>query len=727
LEATFHGIRPGLPPHTQREAKEVGRRLAAAGRLVTLSVIAVLGGLLLLFVALLPLGAVLIRVAERWVGRRFGLSTAERVVCALYASGAVFFILASLPFAVFGFVLVVGLLVVGAIAIIALWWREGWRAPREATRWLFTSPGILLMAGTLGLLLLEVVATGTQDFPNANDGSWQSLYVLLIVNNHTLPWTIQPYANYGITYPSGAQVWMSLPVILFRWPVTSGAVTLPPLFLSLSLVGAYCWGERLGGISTRRGWQTGLVFAAFFGLIGSWPRLFIGGSYDFVFCLPLLLLTFGWLIPFVRGPLPGWRDVVVWGVLLGVSACLSVAVGELLFFLVVGFVLAFAPNFFLVIGSWTARVTVILLIGVGFLVRSLIGIGIWFSYPGHVLSAVGSPPYASAPVGPNPPIVSFTGDLDPFLLWKPKLSPLPLLSLELALLLALGLVILLLWFATPGSQIRRLLPSTVVAPIVVITGITLLFTAALVVLTPSSLGGSFIGDVTDVDESSFLLFMCYQAIALIPLLVGIEYLRSRTLQMEKRDSRFGTEFVGENPQVIRRENRPCLAPLLVVGLLVLTFCVGSAVTVTEAPSYLQQHLEGLANVTAGDLAALDWGGAHLTSCDRVLAAPLSAAMFLPLYSSAKLIFPAAPLSANLSYSIVVGNFTHGVYSNDTRSALLSLGVTEVFVTGQTSVSFAAFEPKSFNDSPDFSVLFHSGDATIFLFLPGEASSSCPPP
>jgi hypothetical protein len=694
---------------------------------VSLTVLEVLGGLLLLFAALLPLGAALIRIAERWVGRRFELSTPERVVCALYASGALFFALASIPIAFFGSVLVVGLLIVGTVTLIVWWWREGWRAPRAAISWLLGWPGVTLVAGTLGLLLLEVAVTAAQTFPNANDGSWQSLYVLLIVNNHTIPWTIQPYANYGITYPSGAQVWMSLPVLLFHWPVTSGALTLPPLFLSFSLVGAYCWGERLGGIATRRGWQTGLVFAAFFGVIGSWPRLFVGGSYDFVFCLPLLLLTFGWLLPFVCGPLPSWRTAVAWGVLLGVSASLSVAVGELLFFLVLGFVLAFTPNLWSVIGGWAARVTIILLIGIGFLVRSLVGIAIWFSYPGHVLSAVGSPPYASAPVGPDPPIVSFTGDLDPFLLWKPKLSPLPLLSLELALLLALGLVILLIWVATPGSEIRRLLPSRLVAPIVVITGVTLTFTAALVALTPTTIGGSFIGDVTDVDESSYLLFMCYQAIALLPILLGIEYVRTRTSPSEKAGSSADVEAAEPRRRVRQGESRPRSAPLLVVGVIILAFCAGSAVTVAEAPSYLQEHLEGLANVSSGDVAALEWGGSHLSSCDRVLAAPLSAAMFLPLYSTAKLVFPAAPLSANLSYSVAVDNFTDGVYSNVTRAALLNLGVTEVFVTGQTSVSYPAFNPRSFDDTPDFAILFHSGDATIFLFLPGEDATTCPQP
>ncbi|MGI0151580.1 MAG: hypothetical protein ACREC5_06560, partial [Thermoplasmata archaeon] len=164
--------------------------------------------------------------------------------------------------------------------------------------------------------------------------------------------------------------------------------------------------------------------------------------------------------------------------------------------------------------------------------------------------------------------------------------------------------------------------------------------------------------------------------------------------------------------------------VLLAVLLVLVFAVGAGVTVTSAPGYLSQHLESLANVTGGDVAGLQWAGVHLPACSRVLVAPASAAMFLPQFADVQLIFPIFPLSVNLSYDVAVTSLTHGVYTNATRSALLQLGTTEVFATAQTSVSYPALQVEPLSASSDFTVLFHAGDAWIFLFGPGASASEC---
>ncbi|MGP8136204.1 MAG: hypothetical protein ACLQD8_08860 [Thermoplasmata archaeon] len=161
-------------------------------------------------------------------------------------------------------------------------------------------------------------------------------------------------------------------------------------------------------------------------------------------------------------------------------------------------------------------------------------------------------------------------------------------------------------------------------------------------------------------------------------------------------------------------------------MVVVSLGVGGGVTVLDAPHYLDSHLDALANVTVADLDALAWAGAHLPACSRVFVSPGSAASFLPLYSDSHLIFPVLPLSVNRSYSVAIGNLTHGVYSSTTRTALLDLNVTEVFVTGATTVSFSPLKMAALTGSPDFSALYRSGDAGIFLFLPGPAVPACSP-
>jgi hypothetical protein len=692
---------------------------------VPLSVVDVLVGLLLLLLALLPLGLVILRSLEWLVRHRFRLSVPERVVGAFYAVGGLLFVLASIPLPLYSRSTLVGLLVLGVVALVIAWWREKWSSVRVFGAWIRSWPGVILVLGTMGLLGLEVIAIGTHPFPNANDGSFQSLYVQLLLSGHTLPWTYEPYATIGIIYPAGATVWLSLPVLISGWPIYSAPVALPLFFLSFSTVGAYCWGERLGGFGSQRGWQMGLLFAGFFGLIGSWPRLFVGGSYDFAFALPLFLTALGWLRPLVQQHVPGWASTAVFGAVLGVATSLSVAVGQMLAALLVGYLLFFNRTLRAEAKRWLGRVVAIFGIGALFVTRSFLGLALWYSYPGHVLSPIGNPPYAPIAVGPGPTSTSPVVDLDPFILFKPKVSPIPILSVELQILLAVGLIFLTLWWTMPRGRLRRWIDLEVVAGICGTTVVCFAFTAALSTSTPPPVGTSLLVQVTSEYESSYLLYICYQAIALVPLIAAIGYLRVRLDRSSTPPVELGPTRRRWRSRLSGMRDRHGVGIALAV-LMLVSFGIGAGVSVTQVPGYLQGHLDQLANVTPDDVNALEWAGNHLPSCSRVLAAPYSAAMFLNLFANVRLVFPAFPLSTNLSYYIAVTNLTSGVYNNGTRLAMLQLGVTEVFVTGQTSVSYPPFVEAPLRGSSDFTTLFVEGDAAIFLFVPGAAATGCEP-
>jgi hypothetical protein len=690
---------------------------------VPLSTAVVYGGLLALFLAPLPLGLLLVRGIERAARRKYRLSVPERVIAGFFASGGILLVVASIPLPVYGVESVAGLFVFGAVGLATLWWRERWVPLRISLDWLRSLPGVLLTAGTLALLAIEVIATGSHSFPNANDGSFQSLYLQLLLRGRTLPWTFEPVASIGITYPAGATVWLSLPPLLLGWPIVSSPVALPNLFLSLSVIGAYCWGERLAGFGSGRGWQTGLIFAGFFGLVGSWPRLFVGGSYDFAFSLPLFLTALGWFRPFVSRPAVGWPDVAVMGGVLGVATSMSVAVGETLFLVFAGSVLLFCPSIRRDAARWSLRLLMVLLICLAFVARSLVGIAAWYSYPGHVLSPIGNPPYAPQAVGPGPTATSPIGDLDPFIWLKPLLSPIPVLWIELEMLLAIGLAILVVRAAFPAGSSRQLIDREFATSVVGTTAIVFLITALLSTTTPPPVGTSFVAQVTSEYEQSYMLFICYQAIALVPLVSAVDYLRGRR----------HVPAPTAGPPQLRKSHRPRSyggvaarpAYVLVALLIGAAFTVGAVSTAVDVPSYLGGHLDEFSNVTAGDQAALQWAGSNLPGCSVVFAAPYSAAMFINLYGSVRLDFPAYPLSENLSYYVAVTNLTHGIYDGTTRAALLELGITEVFTTGQTSVSYPPLNGTVLEGSRDFTILFQQGDAGIFQFNPGAVAAHCP--
>jgi hypothetical protein len=697
---------------------------------VTASTAEVFLELLVLYAALVPLGLVLLRAVERFRGRTFALTSLERGLLAPYLAVALLFVLASLQLPIYSAGTVILILAAGAAGMLLLWLREGGRTPRAALRSLRSPVGLAVGLGSLGILALEVISTGTHSFPNAYDGSFQSLYIQLLVTHHHVAWTLEPYANAGVIYPQGATVWLSLPVLLFGWSIPSAPVGLPPLFLSLSVPAAFCWGERLGGVRSGRGTAWGLLFAAFFGLVASWTRLFVGGSYDFAFGFPLFLLALGWLRPFVTGAVRDWRNVVVFGGLLGVLTSLSLALGESLVLLWLASWIVWGGSSGLPLRSGLARAVAVLAIGGAFVAQSLVGVAVWYHYPAHVLSAIGNPP--STPIAglPQASLASLGGEVNPFVFLKPKMSPLPILSVELTVLLSVGLVLAALWILRgPQSRWRRWLPIDALLPILLGTLVFLLWTALLVAGSgPGSVAGVF-DSLASLYEASILLFIFYQAVALLPLVVLVEIGRERwggSPGAERSNS--VTPVPSDRP---RRQRAAPLTPrrwvtVAVAIALAAPLLVGASVTVVQGPDYLAAHLAMLSNVTPDDVQALEWAGANLPSCSVVLVAPGSAGQFLPVYGEVHLDFPMMPLSENLSYNISTWDLIQGIYNGSTRAALLSLGVTEVFVSGRTSVTYLPLDPAPMESSPDFSSLFARGDAYVFGFDPGISAGGCPP-
>ncbi|MGA8425893.1 MAG: hypothetical protein WB782_10350 [Thermoplasmata archaeon] len=701
--------------------------------MVPLPIIQVIAGLVALFLLALPLGSLLLEAAERWIGRRIHFSITERLLLSFYATGGFLFVLASIPLPIYTAGTVLGILVAGIVVRAALVIRNRGQDLLPFLKFVRTPVGLILLALAGGLLVLEVFSVASLSLGNSVDGSVYALFVNLILRNHTLPWALQPYAATGVVYPQGAPVWMTLPALAFGWPVVSLPVVVPPLFLALSVPAAFCLGERLGGFPEPRSAGVGLLFAGFFGLVLSWPRLYVGGSFDFLFSLPLFLILLGWLVPLATGPTRSGRETLVLGLLLGSTAALSASTGMTVLLLLAVFLLLLSGNLILSIRRWGAALLTWLGVMATFLIRSLVGLIIWFDYPGHVWAAVGSPPYAS--YGFPQPLSSsiIVGELDPFVLWKPKLSPFPPLSLVIALLLGAGLILLILNAATNSSRVRPFLSLPPTWTILVAT--VTIFAEESVLLLISGWNASATGpqSVTNFDEISILLFTCFELAALVPLLYALNYLM-RGEPHSPSDPSPGTPALREveRPPVRRRRSGATALPsnsvavACAVTLLVLPLALGLGYTVVDVPSFIHDHIEALANVTPGDLMVLAWAGAHLPPCSRVLVAPGSVAQYLPEYAEVQLVFPVFPPTVNLSYYAAVNDLIDGTYLNSTRSELLSIGVTTVFVAGRSSAAYPPFQIRPLLSSPDFTLLVEQQDAAILAFVPGVSASGCTP-
>jgi hypothetical protein len=679
-----------------------------------------LTGLVLLFLALLPLGSVLLRLAEWLVGFHFDLLITERIILSFFASGGLFYVFASIPFPIYGLPLVVSLLAAGALVFVTLVVNDRARKLRSTLAVCYSWPILAVALGSLGMLALQI-SSGSLLLPNGVDGATHSLFVNEILRNHSIPTTLTPFASDGVIYPLGAPVWMTLPVLLFGWPIVDAPILLPPLFASLSVAAGFSLGGRLSGESSSGTPWTGLLFAGFFGLLASWPRLYVGGSYDFIFALPLFVVAIGILRQTSSTGLNSGRSAVALGLFLGCLTALSAAVGVALTLLLGGWILAFRRGSGPSIGSAIVRLLGALGLAAVFVARSIVGVVLWFGYPGHVLTSTGNPPYS--PLLRGPVYGGWVSQLDPFVPLKWKISPIPVLSVELQVLLVAGMGLSVWLFTRPRSLLSRFLSADLVRWVGFSTVILFAETSVLLALGTGNSSVSGIQFITNVWETSILLFLFYSLVAVLPLIAALNCLRvGQPRPVTPASFSSCPQTWGTSPA--RRPNAKLRA--FAVVILLATLGVGGGATVELVPGYIHSYLITQANSTPDDVAALVWAPAHLPMCSRVLVAPGSAAQFLPEFTVVNMVYPTFPYPANLSYSTVVGNLTAGTYSNITRSALLDLGVTEVFATGQTTNEFLPFDVLPLESSVDFSVLFTQGDATVLAFLPGIANSGCAP-
>ncbi|MHB8351666.1 MAG: hypothetical protein ACYDFT_03105 [Thermoplasmata archaeon] len=663
-------------------------------------------GLLLFAVAALPLGEMLRRIGARWTGLLRATDPVEVALLDLYLAGATFFVVGYLPGGWYDPETPLTLLLAGVVGTSLLLLRGRRHGasrrppPIDRSRPTLAILGLLLLAA-LSVYLIEVAGAVAAPTGNTFDSSVLTTFVGLVTLHHALPTSYLPILAQRIAYPQGTTAWLATAQGLFGLPPARTSLLVTPLFLALGPLAAYVWGRRfLGSLSG------GLAFGLFFAFLASWTRVLVGGSNDFVFAFPLLLLLWSWLPRWAASePIP-WADAAGFGLLAGISASLNPVGAELTFLALPIFVLVGR-------GTGVAR-------AVRFLSRwgAAAGIGLLFTLPS--LSALGSgasgigPSLASTPataIGLT--VGQIVGLVDPFLFRATDVwfSPFPLLRAELTVLLVLGagiLLVPLLARRRGEAEVGR-------------WAAAVLATVGLLLLSQSSALDSvavfrIIGSVSNVAELSILLLTAYASVALLPLARALGPL----LDAEPR--RAPTGAPSSAPRARRRwtvgpSGRP--DPLLALLLAGIILVPGVAVTATGLPPYVGELYHAFGNVSSEDFALLSWAGGHLPSDARVLVAPGSAAGFLPGYlPTATILFPMAPGGGNATYLGLVRDLDRGILTTSDRSAMALLGVQYVAVTGANTQLDAPFDPAPLRADPSaFPLLFAEGDAFLFAVAP----------
>jgi hypothetical protein len=661
-------------------------------------------GLLAWAAAAAIVGELVRTVAARWVSSLRSLDGIEWLLLDFYLGGALVYLLAALPVGAFVAPVVDGLPVAAAVLLLLrVAVRRRTRTPSEfprAVAALLRPAALLALASALALFVFELAVALPIPTGNTYDSSLLTLYVSLLLQHHTIPLSFQPYAAVGVLYPQGTTVWLGWAQLVFALPPARTALLVTPLFFGLAPLGAFAFARRAFGSD-----RAAVACALFIAAVGSWTRVLVAGSNDFVFAFPLVLLlagqSFGWL----RGALPAWPDVAAFGLLVGYSAAMNPVGAEWLLPALLLAGLFVRPAFAGTAARWVARWALAVAVALVAIVPTLYVLTIGRNSPGL------TPGAGAAPAGTTTGITGaqFAGSIDPYLfrandVW---LSPVPLLRLELAVLLTVGVGILVL--APRRSAVGHYLApfrDFVAAGFVVLVALIGLLWAA------SSGFGPVAGlaDVTSAAELSIWLFTLYTLVAGLGLVLLLERLTAIVRAPGPAPARIPARRAIASPLGLPRGT--------VTVLLILVIVVpGVVLSPTQLPPVLTDLYHEFGNVTAADFDLLDYAGGHLPSGARVLIAPGSAAGFLPGYArDLVLLYPLVPgwEWLNSSYRVVVSQLTNATLNSTGEAALASLDVQYIIVTGNNTILWPAFSPAPLLADPSaFPLVWNEGDAYLF--------------
>jgi hypothetical protein len=652
-------------------------------------------------------GEALRGTVARWVSIWRNPEPIERLLLDLYLGGAVLYLVAALEVGAFvrpvvlGIPAVAGAVIVYRVGVV----RRSGAASAVAERLaqgIFERWALVAFASALGLYVVEIssalaVATG-----NTFDSSLLTTYVALLLQHGSVPLSFRPYGTSAILYPQGTTVWLAWAQLDFGLPGARTALLVTPLFLAVTPLAGFVLGRRLLGSS-----KAGAAFAIVLAWLGPSTRALVGGSNDFVIALPLVLLLAAQSNVWTSRKPVAFGDALGFGLLLGYAAAVNVVGTEWLLPAIVILGATGSPRYGGRVAAWLARWAVAFASALVAGAPSLYVLVEARSSPSSLAGALTVP--ANSPVGIG--LAQWVGSIDPFLFraGDVELSPIPLVRLELALLLVLG-VAALLWMSSgrsPASGWGAFSRWALAAGIALV--------AWLGVLVAAGVHGSPLRDVAFVSsaaEFSLTLFTVYALVAAVPLALAFERLGPA-----------GAAPAGRSPGRGRSARASLWRSFAPIAFAVIVIVPGVVLTPTSLGSVLSRTYADFGNVSGADFAMLAYAADHIAPGTRVLVAPGSAAEFLPGYvRGIVLLYPMAPgwKTENASYTLVLQELTNGTLDSAGLRALASLVPGLIVVTGNNTVlwpalwAFPLAQARANSTAPaTFPVIFHEDDAWIF--------------
>ncbi len=256
----------------------------------------------------------------------------------IYVGGLVLFVIAILPIQLFSKLFVLGLTLISFIISAYISLRPILRHRVKNFRTILSNRKntlidySLLFAMFIIFFCVQLIPLSNFVFGSVHDTSLHSLMVEVILENHHLPITFQPYLPEGIIYPQGAHVIFAYAAYILNYEAPKAVFYVTTLFNSLSVFGAYFLGKKLWN---NRKFYLWLSFV--FAFVSAWPAYVTWGGNPFVTGFPLFLVCLGVLVSITRfSQKIKVEELVVAGILFGYSAVIIISYLQAL--MMVGFI-----------------------------------------------------------------------------------------------------------------------------------------------------------------------------------------------------------------------------------------------------------------------------------------------------------------------------------------------------------------------------------------------------
>jgi hypothetical protein len=512
-------------------------------------------------------------------------------------------------------------------------------------------------------------------FGSVRDESIHSLYVQVIIQNHSLTSTLQPFLPEGIVYPQAAHVTFAYSTYILNWDIPQIILYVSVLFKSLSIFGAYFLGRKLGnGLA----YSLGLSFVTAF--ISSWPLNVTWGANPFIIGFPFFLVCLGLLFSLYRKH--DFAGLIVAGLMFGYTGAVILSFLEALMMITVALFLYYLlQNRQKVLGTLG---TLVMVLGVSLIPLSpfLYRFIELYKYPGHNIGLPADFSSWSSQQGYFSQAVDWAFN---------NLSPYFLLKLMILFLIGSFAVLLLITkdYENPNDNIISIsrYAMAIFAPVIFLSFISFFLPAGF--------------NVVSWGHQGIILSIP------ISILILASYMKFAEFLHEGRFKPLSKLF-SKNSKVV------LVVIITVLSLVTAPFLYYRFVADSQS---LRGAYDVYAVTTQQDYNLMKWMKTNFSAPDAlILVHPYSSGLFVPSVSNVKVIYPYTGSALSMSYQTLVGLLENTTLNANAYQIMRNLNVTYIFVSSDvihTVPQSPKWTPELFLGNPNFGVVKNFDNSYLF--------------